>query len=192
MGAAWPFESTKRSLASELGLATSNFMAGKKTPAMRSAAERHEVGWPEPAAVVMRKEWMRSRLAFSRSCSRLARAGTLCPVAVMAGSFGKRKYPGLWRTFEQDYCTEAAARGRMVRGGEGASDRLRSGAKVAILPRKARAAGVSDASAVARRGLRTPNAAKESGIYSRRGADPGGRNRRDHDHVQRRRFHPDR
>src|SRR5579862_9956118 len=126
MGAAWPFESTKRSLASELGLATSNFMAGKKTPAMRSAAERHEVGWPEPAAVVMRKEWMRSRRAFSRSCSRLARAGTLCPVAVMAGSFGTRKYPGLWKTFEQDYCTEAAARGRMVRAAGGPSVAVRA------------------------------------------------------------------
>ncbi len=31
-------------------------MAWKNVAAMSSAAERQEVGWPEPAAVVMRKE----------------------------------------------------------------------------------------------------------------------------------------
>src|SRR5713226_7070984 len=35
-----------------------------------SAAERHEVGWPDADLVVAVIEWMRNRRAFSRSASR--------------------------------------------------------------------------------------------------------------------------
>lgn len=45
-------------------------MVWKKSTAMISAALQHDVGWPEPAAVVAWMELMRSRLAVSfRACS---------------------------------------------------------------------------------------------------------------------------
>src|SRR5690349_7069081 len=50
---------------------------------MSSAAERQEVGWPEPASVVARREWMRSKRAFSRSSWSSAEVGAACPGAVM-------------------------------------------------------------------------------------------------------------
>src|ERR1700684_2319544 len=48
-----------------------------------SAADRHDVGWPEPAAVVMRMEWMRKIRAFSRSCSKRADVFAAGPAEVM-------------------------------------------------------------------------------------------------------------
>jgi hypothetical protein len=35
-------------------------MAWKKTAATKSAADKQEVGWPEPASAVERTEWIRN------------------------------------------------------------------------------------------------------------------------------------
>ena len=53
----------------EFGFFGSNFMAWKKIPAISSAADMQEVGWPEPAAVVAIMERMLSRRAFSLMAS---------------------------------------------------------------------------------------------------------------------------
>src|SRR2546428_6085271 len=64
----------KRSLSTACGSAGRKRMTSKKSAATRSAAEQQLVGWPLPAAVVARIEWMRSRVARSRSPSRNVRS----------------------------------------------------------------------------------------------------------------------
>src|SRR4030042_2085163 len=61
MGAAWPLDRTNSSLPQSSGSLTSYLISLKKRQAMRSAIDKQVVGWPEPARVVMRREWMRSR-----------------------------------------------------------------------------------------------------------------------------------
>jgi hypothetical protein len=68
-------------------------MAWKNIPAIISAQERQEVGWPLPAAVVMRIEWMRSRRAFSRiasielDCIELPGAALMRKSSMMDGTY---------------------------------------------------------------------------------------------------------
>ncbi len=50
---------------------------------MISAADMHDVGCPEFAAVVMRIEWMRSSRAFSASAAIFPDGGALCVVPAM-------------------------------------------------------------------------------------------------------------
>src|SRR2546421_7975454 len=68
-GAACPFERTNRSFAGLCGSFGSNCISLKKMTDMRSAADRHDDGWPEPASVVAFSESIRSRLPFSLSAS---------------------------------------------------------------------------------------------------------------------------
>src|SRR4030042_6161293 len=63
MGAACPLDRTNSSLPQSSGSLTLYLISLKKRQAMRSAIETQLVGWPEPARVVMRREWMRSRAA---------------------------------------------------------------------------------------------------------------------------------
>ena len=62
-GAAWPFDSTKRSLSSCCGLRGSNRISAKNRVATMSAAEQQLDGWPLPASDVARTDSMRSRAA---------------------------------------------------------------------------------------------------------------------------------
>jgi hypothetical protein len=59
-------------LAGSFGSFVFQRISRKKRQAARSAAERQVVGCPEPDAVVIRREWMRRRVAISRRCSVLA------------------------------------------------------------------------------------------------------------------------
>ncbi len=83
-GAACPLESTKRSPASAFGLAGSNCMAWKKTAAMISAAERHEVGWPEPGCRSFGvNECAECGLFLRRAVESDVSVLPACPIAVM-------------------------------------------------------------------------------------------------------------
>src|SRR5262245_54634127 len=62
-GAAWPFDSTKRSLPAWWGSFGSKRISPKNSAATRSAAEQQLVGWPLPASDVDRTESMRRRVA---------------------------------------------------------------------------------------------------------------------------------
>ena len=68
IGAAWPLEKMTSSLPQSSGSAGLNLISPKKRQATISAIERQVVGCPEPAVVVIRREWMRSLVAiFSRA-----------------------------------------------------------------------------------------------------------------------------
>src|SRR5580658_4592908 len=84
IGAAWPFDSTKRSPASAFGFFGSNFIVLKNSAAIISAIDRHDVGCPDPACVVMRREWLRSMRALSASAEIFDVGMALCGIAVMA------------------------------------------------------------------------------------------------------------
>ena len=81
-GAAWPFDSTKRSACGCCGCAGSNRISEKNRAATRSAADMHVVGCPLPASVVARIDSMRSRVAmFFRAGTRDVSTGTHNPPA---------------------------------------------------------------------------------------------------------------
>src|SRR5258706_3091014 len=74
-GAAWPFESTKRSAPGCFGSLGSNRISAKKSAATRSAAEQQLVGWPLAASEVDLIESIRRRVAmFLRAGRRVARS----------------------------------------------------------------------------------------------------------------------
>jgi hypothetical protein len=66
-----------------LGFFTSNFIAWKKIPAISSAADMQEVGWPDPAAVVAIIERMLSLRAFSLMASTVEADGPADEVTLM-------------------------------------------------------------------------------------------------------------
>src|SRR5438093_7386326 len=68
-GAACPFDKTKRSFAGFRGSLGSKHISLKKMTDMRSAADKQDDGWPEPASVVAFKERILSRLPFSFNAS---------------------------------------------------------------------------------------------------------------------------
>src|SRR2546429_3291078 len=68
-GAACPFDKTKRSFAGFRGSVGSKRISLKKITDMRSAADKQDDGWPEPASVVAFKERILSRLPFSFNVS---------------------------------------------------------------------------------------------------------------------------
>src|SRR5687768_3909624 len=63
MGAACPFDRTKRSLSGFCGSRGSYRISAKKRAATISAAEQHVLGWPLPASLVARTESIRRRVA---------------------------------------------------------------------------------------------------------------------------------
>jgi hypothetical protein len=63
---------TNSSLAGSAGSSVFQHISPKKRQAAMSAADRQVVGCPDPDAVVMRREWMRSRVAILRRSSILA------------------------------------------------------------------------------------------------------------------------
>ena len=67
MGAAWPFESTKRSLSGFCGSRGSYRISAKKSAATISAAEQQVLGCPLPASDVARTESIRRRVAMFMS-----------------------------------------------------------------------------------------------------------------------------
>src|SRR5688500_13126 len=69
MGAACPFDRTKRSLSGFPGFFGSNRISQKNSTDMMSAADRHVVGWPLPAWLVEATESIRSWVAMSCSAA---------------------------------------------------------------------------------------------------------------------------
>ena len=75
IGAAWPFDSTKRSLPGWRGSCGSNRISAKNSAAMTSAADMQLVGWPLPASDVDVIESIRSCVAtFFRAGISVARS----------------------------------------------------------------------------------------------------------------------
>src|ERR1700730_2078705 len=63
MGAAWPFDSTKRSLSGFFGSFGSKRISAKKSAAVSSDIDMPLVGWPRPASEVARTESIRCVVA---------------------------------------------------------------------------------------------------------------------------------
>src|SRR5207249_5981563 len=68
-GAACPFDKTKRSFAGFRGSLGSKRISLKKMTETRSAADKQDEGWPEPASVVAFRERILSLLPFSFNLS---------------------------------------------------------------------------------------------------------------------------
>src|SRR5580765_136002 len=95
IGAAWPFDSTKRSASTLCGSFGSNRISAKKSAASKSAAEQQVVGWPVPASDVDFTESIRNRVAtfFSAGIRDVRSTGMQLPIVDGELLFSKYRLP---------------------------------------------------------------------------------------------------